>query len=68
MNMKWIKSIRDRIVSELEDKGKESQPDRFALKNLLADYFRMGYINYAYTENGLCITQITLLNITCPRI
>ena len=56
MNMKWIKSIRDRIVSELEDKGKESQPDRFALKNLLADYFRMGYINYAYTENGLCIT------------
>ena len=56
IDMKWIKSIRDRIVSEQEDKDQESRPDRFALKNLLADYFRMGYINYAYTQNGLCIT------------
>ena len=56
INMKWIKTILDRIISELEDEGQEFRQDRFALKNLLADYFRMGYINYAYTKSGVCIT------------
>lgn len=54
ITMPWLKEIRDRITSEYEDV--RQQVDRYSLANALADYFRMGYINYVYTETGLCMT------------
>lgn len=51
----WLKSIRDRLMQEMDDNETSPQSDKYALQNALADYFRMGYINYAYTEHGLCI-------------
>lgn len=56
ISMGWIKSIKERITSEFESEDSKPQSDKYALQNALADYFRMGYINYAYTENGLCLT------------
>lgn len=56
INMEWIKSIRDRLISDHGDDDLKFQSNKFALQNALADYFRMGYINYAYTEKGVCLT------------
>lgn len=50
----WLKNIKNRLLSENDDN--KSNADKYALYNALADYFRMGYINYTYTEKGLCIT------------
>ena len=68
ITMPWLKEIRDRISSEYEDEGVHQQIDRYSLANALADYFRMGYINYAYTDTGFCMTanRPTLILLT-PR-
>ena len=49
----WLKSIRDRLMQDVDDGESAPKSDKYALQNALADYFRMGYINYAYTERGL---------------
>ena len=66
ITMPWLKEIRDRISSEYEDKGVHQQIDRYSLANALADYFRMGYINYSYTDTGFCMTanRPTLILLT----
>lgn len=51
IKMSWLKSLKDRIALECVQ-----EDNRFALQNALADYFRMGYVNYVYTDKGLCIT------------
>lgn len=53
INMPWLKDIRDRLSSEFEIEDVHTISDKYSLSNALADYFRMGYINYAYTV-GFC--------------
>lgn len=62
----WLKSIKERLTLEYDDENLAPQSDKFALLNTLADYFRMGYINYAYTEKGLRIVanRPTLILLT----
>lgn len=66
INMPWLKEIRDRLASEFEKEDIHYQIDRYSLSNALADYFRMGYINYAYTDAGFCMTanRPTLILLT----
>lgn len=66
ITMPWLKEIRDRISSEYEDNGVRQQIDRYSLANALADYFRMGYINYSYTDTGFYMTanRPTLILLT----
>ena len=54
ISIDWLKNIKDRLASECENHN--SNADKYALYNTLADFFRMGYINYTYTDKGLCIT------------
>lgn len=54
INMDMIKAIRDRIIADNNNEESRSQ-DRYALQNALSDYFRMGYINYTFTDKGLCL-------------
>lgn len=56
ISMPWLKDIKDRLASEFFDDDSHSRSDKYALPNALADYFRMGYINYAYTDNGFYLT------------
>ena len=66
ISMPWLKEIRDRLSSEFEEEDSRPLTDKYSLGNALADYFRMGYINYAYTENGLRLTanRPTLILLT----
>ena len=66
ITMPWLKEIRDRLSSEFEEEDSRPLMDKYSLGNALADYFRMGYINYAYTENGLRLTanRPTLILLT----
>lgn len=66
ITMPWLKEIRDRLSSEFEDNESRPMTEKYSLGNALADYFRMGYINYAYTESGLKLTanRPTLILLT----
>lgn len=66
ITMPWLKEIRDRLSSEFENEDIQHQIDRYSLANALADYFRMGYINYVYTDAGFCMTanRPTLILLT----
>ena len=66
ITMQWIKEIRDRIANEFENEDSCSLTDKYSLSNALADYFRMGYINYSYTDSGLSISanRPTLILLT----
>ncbi|MBP5528215.1 MAG: hypothetical protein J6X79_07190 [Bacteroidales bacterium] len=66
ITMPWLKEIRDRLSGEFENKDIYHQINRYSLANALADYFRMGYINYAYTDAGFCVTanRPTLILLT----
>ncbi len=66
ITLQWIKEIRDRISSEFEDDTTCLLTDKYSLSNALADYFRMGYINYTYTDDGLSLTanRPTLILLT----
>ena len=56
INLPWLKEIRDRLSSEFENEDTNSLKDKYSLSNALADYFRMGYVNYAYTDGVLILT------------
>lgn len=66
ITMSWLKEIRDRLSSDFGDNDSRFSTDKYSLGNTLADYFRMGYINYAYTEGGLRLTanRPTLILLT----
>lgn len=66
ITMPWLKEIRDRLSSEFGDNESRQLTDKYSLGNAMADYFRMGYINYAYTESGLKLTanRPTLILLT----
>lgn len=66
ITMSWLKEIRDRLSSEFGDNESRPLTDKYSLSNALADYFRMGYVNYAYTESGLKLTanRPTLILLT----
>lgn len=66
ITLEWLKSIKDRLTSELSEENEKEHKDKYALQNALADYFRLGYINYAYTSNGFTITanRPTLILLT----
>ena len=69
INLSWLKEIRDRLSSEFENnEDTHALTDKYSLSNALADYFRMGYINYAYTDGVLHLTanRPTLILLT-PR-
>lgn len=52
----WIETIRNRLSEEFENGETRSANEKYVLSNALSDYFRMGYINYAYTDKGFCLT------------
>lgn len=56
ITLEWLRSIKDRLTAELSEENEKEYKDKYALQNTLADYFRLGYINYAYTSNGFAIT------------
>lgn len=66
INMPWLKDICNRLSSEFENEDVHSISDKYSLTNALADYFRMGYINYAYTDGVLHLTanRPTLILLT----
>jgi hypothetical protein len=66
INMPWLKEIRDRLSSEFENEDAHVLTDKYSLSNALADYFRMGYINYTYTDGILHLTanRPTLILLT----
>lgn len=66
ITLEWLKSIKDRLTSELSEESEKGHKDKYALPNALADYFRLGYINYAYTSNGFTIAanRPTLILLT----
>lgn len=66
ITLEWLKSIKDRLTSELSEENETEHKDKYALQNALADYFRIGYINYAYTSNGFTIAanRPTLILLT----
>ena len=53
ITMPWLKEIRDRISDEFGTEGIDNSNNRYSLNNALADYFRMGYINFTYSDDGL---------------
>lgn len=55
ITLEWLRSIKDRLASELSEENEKDHKVKYALQNTLADYFRLGYINYAYTSNGFTI-------------
>lgn len=66
ITLEWLKSIKDRLISELSEENEKEHKDKYALQNALADYFRLGYINYAYTSNGFMVAanRPTLILLT----
>ena len=66
ITLEWLKSIKDRLTLDLSEENEKGYKDKYALQNTLADYFRLGYINYAYTNNGLTISanRPTLILLT----
>ena len=66
INMPWLKEIRDRLSCEFEQEDTNSLHDKYSLGNALADYFRMGYINYSYSDGILHMTanRPTLILLT----
>lgn len=66
ITLEWLKSIKDRLTLELSEENEKEHKDKYALLNALADYFRLGYINYAYTSNGFTIAanRPTLILLT----
>lgn len=66
INLPWLKEIRDRLSSEFENENTNSLKDKYSLSNALADYFRMGYVNYVYTDGVLHLTanRPTLILLT----
>lgn len=66
ITLEWLKSIKDRLTLDLSEENEKGYKDKYALQNTLADYFRLGYINYAYTSNGLTIStnRPTLILLT----
>lgn len=66
ITLEWLKSIKDRLTSEISEENENEHKGKYALQNALADYFRLGYINYAYTSNGFTITanRPTLILLT----
>lgn len=66
INMPWLKEIRDRLFSEFENEDTNPLKDKYSLSYALADYFRMGYVNYAYTDGVLHLTanRPTLILLT----
>ncbi|MCQ2337628.1 MAG: hypothetical protein MJ001_01705 [Paludibacteraceae bacterium] len=66
ITLEWLKSIKDRLTLELSEENEKEHKDKYALQNALADYFRLGYINYAYTSNGFTIAanRPTLILLT----
>ena len=66
ITLEWLKSIKDRLMLDLSEENEKGYKDKYALQNTLADYFRLGYINYAYTSNGLTIAtnRPTLILLT----
>lgn len=66
ISMPWLKDIKNRLTAEFSNDDTTPRSDKYALSNALADYFRMGYINYAYTDNGFYITanRPTLILLT----
>lgn len=66
ITLEWLKSIKDRLTLDLSEENEKGYKDKYALQNTLADYFRLGYINYAYTSNGLTIAtnRPTLILLT----
>ncbi len=62
ITVQWIKEIIERISSLNEKETSYSVLSKYSLNNELADYFRMGYINYSYTDEGLCLTA------NCPTL
>ena len=66
ITLEWLKSIKDRLTLDLSEENEKGYKDKYTLQNTLADYFRLGYINYAYTSNGLTIAtnRPTLILLT----
>lgn len=66
INLPWLKEIRDRLSSEFKNEDTHALTDKYSLSNALADYFRMGYVNYAYTDGVLHLTanRPTLILLT----
>lgn len=67
ITLEWLKSIKDRLMIYLPEEKEKEYKDKYALQTALADYFRLGYINYAYSSNnGLTITanRPTLILLT----
>lgn len=66
ISLEWLKSIKNRLTSGLSEENEKEHKDKYALQNALADYFRLGYINYAYTSNGFTIAanRPTLILLT----
>ena len=62
----WLRDIMDRLASEFANEASQPRSDKYVLDNALADYFRMGYINYAYTDKGFFLTanRPTLILLT----
>ena len=53
---KWLQEIKKRLDDVFANDDNHAQPNGFQLDNALADYFRMGYINYAYSDGMLHLT------------
>lgn len=66
ITLEWLKSIKDRLTLDLPEENEKEHKDKYALQNTLADYFRLGYINYAYTNNRftLAANRPTLILLT----
>lgn len=54
ISVDWLRNIMNRLATEYENTNPES--GKYAFFNTLADYFRMGYINYSYINDALCLT------------
>lgn len=54
ISVDWLRNIMNRLATEYDNTNPES--GKYAFFNTLADYFRMGYINYSYINDALCLT------------
>ena len=66
ISVDWLKNIKDRLVTEYENVNPDS--GKYALYNTLADYFRMGYINYSFINDVLCLTANRPTLILLPSL
>ena len=53
---KWLQEIKKRLDNMFASDDSHAQTNDYQLDNALADYFRMGYINYAYSDGKLHMT------------